>query len=304
MPQYPEKIGFLGFGEAARAFRESLAAADTGIRFSAYDIKLTGTEAPAMRAAMAETGVAVAETAGALADAGWIISAVTADQSLLAVEPLLAKLGEGHLLIDINSVSPKRKQETADRVCATGAEYLDMAVMAPVHPRMHRTPVLIAGDTVPDHADILDRLGFSYRVAGSRPGDATAIKMVRSLFVKGLEAITVETLLAAEASGCFDEIVNSLSASYPDLNIISVAAYNLERTLTHGARRAAEMEECVATLNDLGLQGGLAAAIAEIQRLQGKAGSAGVEPRRLRESVSDTLRKRMEIAARTTARSE
>ncbi len=280
------RIGFIGFGEAGRAFADSLAEADPELTFSSYDILLDGDAAGSMRAAMTGRGVAVAETAAGLASADWIVSAVTADASLDVIEALRPHLSAGQLVIDINSVSPERKRESARRVVASGAVYLDMAVMAPVHPRGHRTPVLVAGPGVPG----LARLGFDFRVVGPEPGAATAIKMVRSLFVKGLEAITVETLLAAEASGCLEEILASLSGSFPGLGWPDFAAYQFERTLRHGARRAAEMTESAATVDALGLRGGLAAEIAAVQARMGAAGPVPAQD--LAASVAEALRRR------------
>ena len=264
----PTHIAFLGFGEAARAFCGSLSETCSNLKFSAWDIKLQRDEANGMRQAMEFAGVGVSPNLYHLASADWIISAVTADQSLIAVEPLIPYL-QGGLLIDINSVSPERKRQTAERISERDTAYLDMAVMTPVHPRGHRSPVLIAGKTAQKLLPILLEMGFSANLESDAPGAATAIKMVRSLFVKGLEAITIETLLAAEASGCFDEILASLSASYPGLNWPNFATYQFERTTTHGGRRAAEMEESGNTLDVLGLSGDLAREIAEIQRRQG-----------------------------------
>jgi 3-hydroxyisobutyrate dehydrogenase-like beta-hydroxyacid dehydrogenase len=268
----PQSIAFLGFGEAARAFAASLKAARPGLALSAHDIKLHGAASSAMRRAMAEAGVVCHETAAGLAGADWIISAVTADQSLAALAPLLPALSSG-LVVDINSVSPDRKRHSAAQVEARGAGYLDMAVMAPVHPDGHATPVLVAGDRAEALLPVLEAMGFVAGLAGGAPGAATAIKMVRSVFVKGLEAITVECLLAAGASDCLDTVLASLSKSYPGLGWPDFAAYQFERTLTHGIRRAAEMEESGATLDALGLEGGLARAIATVQRRMGAAGA-------------------------------
>lgn len=282
------KIGFLGYGEAARAFHEGLAR--EGLTFLAYDIRLADAD-DTVRQAMVERGAIVCATIAGLADADWIFSAVTADQSLLAVEPLLPHLRQGQVVIDINSVSPQRKRETSARVEQAGAHYLDMAVMAPVHPRKHQTPVLLAG---PDSTRLLPELvslGFAAEVAGERPGAATAIKMVRSLFVKGLEAITVETLLAAEASDCFDEILGSISASFPGLDWPRFAEYQFERTTTHGRRRAAEMRESAATLDSLGLHGALADAIADVQHAMGISGHGGGE--NLHAVVKEVLARRL-----------
>jgi 3-hydroxyisobutyrate dehydrogenase-like beta-hydroxyacid dehydrogenase len=288
------RIGFIGFGEAARAFCDSLAA--EGVAFSAYDILLDDAgRAEAMRAAMRERNVMIAEAPAGLRDADWIISAVTADQSLIAARSLLPHLVQGQVVIDLNSVSPGRKRETAAEVTAAGGTYLDMAVMAPVHPRGHRTPVLLAGEEAERLAGELAALGFNGRVVGERVGAATAIKMVRSVFVKGLEAITVEALLAAEASGCFEEIFASFSSSYPGLDLPKTAPYQFERTLRHGARRAAEMRESAATLDALGLSGGIAAETAAIQERMGRAGRS-VDPDEvdLRELVRAVLAARLD----------
>ena len=277
------KIGFLGYGEAARAFHDGLARA-----VLAHDILLDSDDG-AMREAMKLRGASPVTIAG-LAEADWVFSAVTADQSLLAVERLLPHLRQGQVLIDINSVSPDRKRDTAAAVEAAGGVYLDMAVMAPVHPKKHATPVLLAGKPAESLLPQLLDLGFSASVVGPEPGAATAIKMVRSLFVKGLEAITVEALLAARASGCFDEIYASLSASFPGLDWTHFAGYQFERTTRHGHRRAAEMRESGETLDALGLHGALAREIAAVQEAMG---TAGVTPEAsLAETVQHVLTKR------------
>jgi 3-hydroxyisobutyrate dehydrogenase-like beta-hydroxyacid dehydrogenase len=279
-----EKLAFVGYGEAARAFRASLG--DRMAGFSAYDLRRDDE----MRRAMAADGVEPSGDPGAAIDgAAWIFSAVTADQSLAAARSAAPFLKPGQVYVDINSVSPDRKRVSAAAVAPSGATYLDMAVMAPVHPRGHATPVLIAGPDAARLAALLEALGFDLSVAGAEVGAATAVKMVRSLFVKGLEAITVEALLAAEASGCLDTVLESLSRSYPGLGWPEIGSYHLERTLRHGGRRAAEMEESAATLAALGLHDPLAAAIAGLHARMGAAG-AGIEPQaELRETLRAVL---------------
>ncbi|WP_117194731.1 NAD(P)-dependent oxidoreductase [Rhizobium terrae] len=282
------RIAFLGFGEAARAFHDSLAPKLDGGEFRAYDVLLDNAQsAVEMRDAMVSRGVQPADSSAGLADAEWIFSAVTADQSLNAAQSIAPHLGQGALLIDINSVSPGRKRETAALVNQTGADYLDMAVMAPVHPKGHATPVLIAGKTAGELLDRFRKLGFNVDLAGEAVGSATAIKMVRSVFVKGLEAITVEALLAAEASGCFEEILASLSGSFPGLDWSKFPDYQFERTTRHGRRRAAEMRESGETLDALGLNGGIAREIAAIQDAMA---ASGVKPAGdLKEAVARVL---------------
>jgi len=286
------KIGFLGFGEAAQAFQESLSAEDPDLTFCAWDIKLSVPEtAEAMRGAIAAHNVAEA-TAEGLAEADWVVSAVTADQSLIALQSIAPTLRQGQLIADINSVSPERKRQSAALVENSQCHYLDMAVMAPVHPKKHRTPVIIAGRCLDQARPTLERYGFAFSEAGDEPGRATAIKMVRSLFVKGLEAITVETLLAAKASGCFDEIAASLTKSYPGLGWPDFANYEFERTLHHGTRRAAEMLESAATISALGLNGNLANEIANVQAEMGAAGRGNMPDSTLEDLIAEVLKRR------------
>lgn len=260
-------IDFLGFGEAARAFRQSLSAQDETVGFRACD-RLLDVD-PTMKIAMVEHGASPIHPAD-FGSSDWIISAVTADQSLLAAQDVAGQIRRGQIFVDLNSVSPSRKRETAALIEAKGGIYIDMAVMAPVHPRGHKTPVLIAGKSARDFAPKLEAMGFNFRIIGAEVGQATAIKMVRSLFVKGLEAITVECLLAAEASGCAEEISSSLANSFAGLGWPEFGEYEFERTLQHGVRRAAEMREVAATYEELGLHTPLAHAIADIQDQMGQ----------------------------------
>lgn len=288
------KIGFIGFGEAARTFCDSLAGRDSLLDFSAYDILLEGDQDPGCEAAIAERGVRKALPASVLQKTAWIISAVTADQSLAAAKAAAHWLLPGQVYFDINSVSPSRKVESAAQVEAVGAIYIDMAVMAPVHPRGHATPVLLAGAVDENLHATLSRLGFQFEVVGDKPGAATAIKMVRSLFVKGLEAITVETLLAASASGCLDYIRKSLEESYPGLGWSDFARYEFERTLKHGKRRAAEMRECAATLDALGLTGSLASTVADVQDRMGALSHRLVDEEDLARDIATIAKLRRE----------
>lgn len=293
------QISFIGFGEAARAFTESLRRRPGSPRFAAYDLK----DGEEMTTAMERLGARRATSPSeAIKDADWIVSAVTADQSLAAARSAVPHLVRGQVLIDINSVSPGRKRETAALVEDAGGEYLDMAVMAPVHPKGHATPVLVAGRPANQLAPALSGLGFDLDVVGPEPGAATAIKMVRSFFVKGLEAITVETLVAAAASGCFDRVYGSLAKSYAGLGWPDCAVYNFERTLRHGARRAAEMRESAATFEALGLVGGLASQVAEIQERMGALPLSDLSDGDLEAAIGAVARLRTGPPASTAAR--
>ena len=114
--------------------------------------------------------------------------------------------------------------------------------------------VLLAGPAAEEAAAALGALGFAnIRVVGAEVGRASAIKMIRSVMVKGLEALTDEMMAAATAAGVADEVLASLDASEKTVPWHARAEYNLERMTTHGLRRAAEMEESAKTLLALGV---------------------------------------------------
>ena len=133
------------------------------------------------------------------------------------------------------------------------ARYVDVAVVAAIHPARHRTPLLIAGPHAEEVSPLLHELEMQLSVVGPETGSAAAIKMIRSVMIKGIEALTLECFLAAARAGVLDEVTASLKNNYPTLDWGQIADYNLERMASHGDRRAAEMEESAATLRELGL---------------------------------------------------
>lgn len=264
-------IAFIGFGEAAAAF------VGGAPRPSAYDVK---TDAAATRAAKladyARYGVVgAASAAEALRDADVVLCLVTADQALLAAQEGAAKLRPGALWLDMNSVAPDTKRAAAGAIEQAGGRYVDVAVLAPVHPQKLAVPLLISGPHAEAGAAQLRAIGFTnVRTIAGGVGKASSIKMIRSVMVKGLEALTAEWILAAEAAGIRDEAVAALNASWPGTDWAAKADYNLERMMVHGLRRAAEMEEVVATLDALGTGSAMTRGTVERQRALGALGRA------------------------------
>jgi 3-hydroxyisobutyrate dehydrogenase-like beta-hydroxyacid dehydrogenase len=152
-----------------------------------------------------------------------------------------------------------------------------MAIMAPIYPRRHLTPVMLAGPDAPVAKRALAGLGMRPQVVGPEIGQASTIKMVRSVMIKGMEALTAECMLAARRAGVLDAVLESLMASDPGIDWRERSAYNLERMMVHGTRRAAEMREVAGTVEHLGLPARLSRAVAEWQAELGRLGLAAGE---------------------------
>ena len=260
-------ITFIGMGEAGSAFVQGWG---KGIdaRIRAYDIKSDDpATAGEMRERYAGLGIeGCSSAAEAVAGAQVVLCTVTADQAVRAAETAAPYLDEGAFWCDLNSCAPSSKQRSAGIIEARGGRYVDVAVMSPVHPKLNMTPLLLSGPHAQAIAPVLEALPTSLRVVEGPVGAASSIKMIRSVMIKGMEALTAECLLACVAAGVDGEVLASLGKSNPQIDWPAQTAYNLERMMVHGARRAAEMEEVARTLADLGLPNGMASATVEWQR--------------------------------------
>jgi 3-hydroxyisobutyrate dehydrogenase-like beta-hydroxyacid dehydrogenase len=261
-------FAFIGFGEAGAAFAGAAPA-------RGYDRK---TDEPDQRAAklddFARVGVTPChDAAEAIAHAGAILSLVTADQALAAARSAVPLINNGAFWFDMNSVAPDTKREAAGLIEAAGGRYVDVAVMAPVHPARHAVPLLLSGPHAEAGATTLAEFGFTNVTLIAGPiGTASSIKMIRSVMIKGIEALTAECFLAADKAGVSAEVTASLNASWPGIDWADKADYNLDRMMVHGLRRAAEMEEVVKTLDALGTGSAMTRGTVERQRSIGALG--------------------------------
>lgn len=240
-------IALIGFGEAGSTFAKAAGWESAALAFDLL---------PARRKVMEEAGVVACATAeDALSDADIVLSLVTADSALPAAQDFADLLKAGAIWCDMNSVAPDTKRAAARAIEAAGGRYVDVAVLAPVNPARMNVPLLISGPDATEAEARLRAAGFAKtRVVGDEVGRASAIKMIRSVMVKGIEALTAEMMLAATRAGVVDEVLSSLDASEKHESWFVRAEYNIERMTTHGLRRAAEMEESAKTLESLGVE--------------------------------------------------
>jgi 3-hydroxyisobutyrate dehydrogenase-like beta-hydroxyacid dehydrogenase len=199
--------------------------------------------------------VSALNSAEALTGAPLVLSLVSADRAQAAAESNAALIGAGAIWCDMNSVAPETKRASARAIEAAGGRYVDVAVLAPVNPARLAVPLILSGPAADQARQRLAGLGFTNtRIVGTEVGRASAIKMIRSVMVKGIEALCDEMMEAAEVAGVADEVLASLDASEQARPWAERVAYNRERMATHGVRRAAEMEESARTLLSLDVE--------------------------------------------------
>lgn len=260
-------VTFVGFGEAAHAFASGWRTS-AAVDIRAYDVKLADPQAAYLvLERCGDAAVAPMEQLSqALDQAKLVFCLVTADQALSAACAGADHLRAGALWLDGNSCAPQTKQKAAEVIERAGGRYVDVAVMAPVYPKRHQVPLLLSGPFAKEAASALEALGMHPRVLGDRVGDASSVKMLRSVIIKGLEALTAECLLAARRAGVEEAVLASLQSSDPGIDWHARGSYNLERMMVHGARRAAEVEEVCVTLREFALPDWMSRGTAKWQR--------------------------------------
>lgn len=260
-------IGLIGYGEVGRILAEDLCA--TGACVSAYDTALDAAASPAARAMRehaAAHGVALAGAHAALArDASLLISAVTASQAVAVARACAPGLRAGAYFLDLNSASPGAKGAAAGLVDAAAGRYVEGAVMTSVPPYRIRVPLLLGGPHAAALHPTLVGLGFAATVHSERLGVASATKMCRSVMIKGLEAMVVESFTTARRYGVEDAVIASLRETFPGIDWERQGAYFFQRVIEHGRRRSEEMREVAQTVREAGLEPWSASGAAERQ---------------------------------------
>jgi 3-hydroxyisobutyrate dehydrogenase-like beta-hydroxyacid dehydrogenase len=261
------RIGLVGYGEVGRILAEDLRG--QGFTVSAYDIKLDAA-AVSLRehtASHADAhGVTLAASHAALAaNAELIVSAVTASQTVPVAQACAPTMQRDAFFLDFNSASPGAKVRAAEFVTAFGGRYVEGAVMTSVPPHRIRVPVLLGGPYAAVFQPLLNQLGFDGKVSSEKLGVASAVKMCRSVMIKGLEAMVIESFTTARAYGVEDDVIASLYETLPGIDWEKQGAYFFQRVIEHGRRRAEEVREVAQTVRETGLDAWSAAGTAERQ---------------------------------------
>jgi 3-hydroxyisobutyrate dehydrogenase-like beta-hydroxyacid dehydrogenase len=249
------EIALIGFGEFGGIFGSDLAAA--GIRVSVFDILFnSGQSRAAMLAKAKDANVRACDGLGeAIRSADLVISSVTCSAAAEVAQNSVQYLRSGQIYLDINSVSPETKREIAQILEASKAIFVEAAVMAPVSPQRLKVPMLLGGAAAETVAPRLRAIGLNVSPISGRIGVASAVKMCRSVIIKGIEALAVESLFAARRYGAEEEVLASLAATYPHMGWDGpLPDYLISRVAEHGKRRAAEMREAAETLRNIGLE--------------------------------------------------
>lgn len=244
-------IGFIGYGEAA--FNISLGLGQEGLSgIRATDAMM---DHPVMGVQVhdraKQAGVALVSSAAEVAQwADVLFAAVPSSFTLDVCREVKDCLRPGQLYIDVSASTPATKEAIWDLIGGTGVLFVDAAMLGSLPKDKHQVPITASGNGASKFREVMAPHGMKITLAGEKAGAASAIKLVRSIFMKGIASLMIEMLQAADAYGVSDEVVSSISKSMDGIPFTS----HLDRLVTgsalHCTRRAAELKGSIAMLSE------------------------------------------------------
>jgi 3-hydroxyisobutyrate dehydrogenase-like beta-hydroxyacid dehydrogenase len=274
-------IGMIGYGEVGKVFCAGLALKPGVISVSAWDIKFlekkeAKTQAQQAHQAHQATIIIANSMQNLCAQADFLISAVTASNTLAVAREAAEYLRPGTLFLDLNSASPGSKQQAARVIEAAGGHYVEAGVMTSVPPYGIKVPMLLGGAKATELAARFVAWGLDATAVSVQIGVASAIKMCRSVMIKGLEALVIESYSTARHYGVEGYVLPTLVETFPSIDWEKQGAYFFSRVVQHGKRRAEEMREAANTVKEAGFAPFMSSAIADKQQWVADQAAAGV----------------------------
>lgn len=280
-------VTIIGFGEAGPVFGKQLL--EKGVNVTAWDKRQSDTSTADQQIDKTQSlGIHAAKSMyDAVSSANLVISTVTASQAPIAAKQAIEALPTDCHWLDLNSVSPSTKKEVNDMVTGRGAVFTEGVAMDTVPSKGAQVPLILCGPKSEALSQLLNKLGLNTRSVSQELGAASTTKLLRSIMIKGMEALFAESMEAASKVGMQDEVLASLQATYPGLNWQDVAGYQLYRATLHANRRAAEMREAQELVNQLGLEPLMTAAIVDRQQNLADRDVAAFYPADAKASVAE-----------------
>jgi len=258
------RVGFIGFGGAGYGLAKGLKQAGLA-DISFFDsLRETPPHGDVIRRHALETGAISKENiAGLIHAAEIVISCVTGSVALAVAEQAAACLKPGHLFVDVNTASPRTMEAVGAVIQSTGAAFADVAMMGAVPAFLNRVPCLASGNGAERFKTAMGPYGMDITCVGGIPGQASAIKMFRSIFMKGLLALLMEMLSATHQYQVDAVVLSSIAKTMEKSAFLEIVRLQMAKGVISAERMSHEMDAVVATLTEMGLPAVMASATRE-----------------------------------------
>lgn len=235
-------LGFIGFGEAAFELASGLK--EQGIqKMKAYDPLWDEPKySELIRSRAMESNVTIVHSMeAAIKDVKAIIVAVPADKALEVSEKLKSLVTNESVYIDVSAASPNIKKQIGLNISNSGWKFVDAAMMGPLPVYKHRVPILASGNGTDRFIEMMTVYGMNIEKVSEIPGEATAAKLIRSIYMKGVVGLYLEMLEAAQHFNVEKLVIDSLSETINGRTFEETMNRLVTGTALHASRRSIEL---------------------------------------------------------------
>lgn len=257
-------LGFIGFGEAAFELASGLK--QQGLeKMTAYDpLWNVPAYSELIQNRAATAGVTIVQTPEeVLQQVNAVFVAVPADKALEVSSHLKPYLQNGILYIDVSASNPDVKKDIAKNVQEKGGKFVDAAMMGPLPVYKHKVPILASGDGTDVFVETMQTFGMDITKVSEVPGEATAVKLVRSIYMKGIAGLYVELLEAAHEFNVETLVIDSLSETINGRTFEETMNRLVTGTALHAVRRSVELGGTIAMLDSANIDSSMSKAAKE-----------------------------------------
>lgn len=246
------RIGVIGFGEVGQAFVPNILKKTDNVYV--YDILLEE-EDNRLAAQIEKVGAKIAKDNGEIAETcDLIFSLVPSASATDVAREVGQKIKEGSVFLDLTTSTPQIKLTNEQLIQARGGIYVDIAIMSTVASERHRVPLLISGEHSEQIKDFLEDYGFNGEAISRPTGAAASIKLIRSIFMKGFEALMLETMITAEKYGVREEVLDSISTTVRNNGFRGLAELSMRTHMIHKQRRYKEVGDSLSLIKEADLR--------------------------------------------------
>lgn len=250
------KIGLVGYGEVGQALVQGLLTNER-VSIDVFDIRFNNTDNPPdpLKIKAKSNGVNLRKDIDSLVIHNeLIISAVTCEQALQVAECVSENLASGKFFVDMNTVAPNVKTEISRLTEKKGGTFIEIAILGTIASYGFKSPMLACGAHAQNFAHFLNKLGFNVNFLSDEIGQASQMKMLRSVFAKGVESLLFEMLVAAEKFDMLEPVMDAVVNHMDKSSFLNIAETWITTNVVHAKRRAEEMDHVIQTLEDINVQ--------------------------------------------------
>jgi 3-hydroxyisobutyrate dehydrogenase-like beta-hydroxyacid dehydrogenase len=238
-----ERVGFIGLGEVGSTFSREMRSRGAEVYYVDVVDKDPG------------EGIVSLPLKGLIHKSNIILSTVATHVAVEVAEKTAPYLTPDKTYADMNSTSASVKKQIAQIIQPSHANFIEGAILSAVGETGAKASILVSGEKAEEFSRSMNDLGLvNLRYFSGKIGDASQVKMIRSVFSKGVECLLLEMLVAGKRAGVADYLWRDI-IDFMTKNSFEKVAENWIKTHPLACeRRYHEMVQVIETLKEINVE--------------------------------------------------